>query len=151
MICFDRRLTAYQPRKVKSGLCEDCTIPEKFVEAVGSLLANPSKNILEAGVSQGFAIVGSGIFQSRQQGAVSTGRQLACPTFASIRVIRGQKPRISARRRNWRASRPRYPQTKLTGSISTVSETSSGSASVSSDFASDSLSLLICRVRSISW
>ena len=39
---------------------------------------------------------------------------------------------------------------KFTGSTSTVSETSSGKDRVSSTFASDRLSLLICRVRSMS-
>jgi len=43
------------------------------------------------------------------------------------------------------------PQTRFTGSMSTVSETSSGNDKVSSSFASDWLSRLICRVRSISW
>ena len=43
------------------------------------------------------------------------------------------------------------PQIRFTGSMSTVSETSSGKFKLSSNFARDWLSLLICRVRSTSW
>ena len=92
------------------------------------------------------------------------GRHDPCLAFALVRVIRGQNPSLSGL---WRQKKirpdtellaeghqarrhPRCPHIKFTGSISTVSETSSGKDKVSSNFASDWLSLLICRVRSIS-